>query len=399
MTSPNPGPPRWRIPLTRTTLGEEEAEAAARVVRGKWLSMGEEVAAFEREFASALGIRHAVALSNGTAALRVAYEAAGLRKGDAIAIPALTFVAALNVALRLGLKPVLVDVHSEGDLTSGVGELEAALRREPHIRAFVSMPYGGWAPDMAALAQFCADRNIVLVEDACHGLLGRSAGRMVGTFGRVGTFSFFPNKNMTTGEGGMAVAEDDRVATKMRLLRSHGMTTMTWDRERGHAAGYDVELAGDNLRMDEVRAAIGRVQLGRLEDANRRRREVAASIVAALRGRISQRLSFPFHDEPARPAGDLPVAHLLVALLPEALSRDAFRAALADRGVQTSVHYPPLDSFSHSRQLFDRSRGDLAVTRRIERRLVTLPLAPDFTAEEVDYIAGSVSSALNEITA
>lgn len=399
MPPPPTEPMRWRIPLTRTSLGEEEAAAAARVLRGKWLSMGEEVAAFEREFAGALGVRHAVALSNGTAALRVAYEAAGLRKGDAIAIPALTFVAALNVALRLGLKPVLVDVHAESDLTSGVAELEAALSREPHIRAFVSMPYGGWAPPMGELAAFCSSRNIILVEDACHGLLGRSGDRMIGTFGRVGTFSFFPNKNMTTGEGGMAVTEDDRVATKMRLLRSHGMTTMTWDRERGHAAGYDVELAGDNLRMDEVRAAIGREQLRKLEDANERRRRVAARIVEALRGRISQRLAIPFHDGPPRPAGEVPAAHLLVAILPEALSRDAFRAALAERGVQTSVHYPPLDSFSHSRQLFDASRAALAVTRRVERRLVTLPLAPDFTDEEVDYIAGSVSSALNEITA
>jgi len=389
---------RWKIPLTRTTLDEAEEGAALRVLRRKWLSMGEEVAEFEREFAAALGSKHAVALSNGTAALRVAYEACGLREGDAIAMPALTFVAAMNTALRLGLKPLLADVRGELDLTSGVVEFEAVRAREPKLKAIVTMPYGGWAPPMTELRAWCTRYGIVMVEDACHGLLGTHAGRALGTFGRVGTFSFFPNKNMTTGEGGMAVTDDEGAATTMRRLRSHGMTTMTWDRERGHAAGYDVELAGDNLRMDEIRAAIGREQLRKVPLSNERRRRIAREIVLGVRELGGHDMRFPFHDGQARPTEGTPAAHLLVGLLPEYTPRETFRASLAGRGVQTSVHYPALDSFSHVRERFAASRALLPRLRAIESRIVTLPLAPNFTDAEIDYLCGAIVAALSEST-
>lgn len=388
--------PRWIVPLTQTTLDEAEQNAAVRVLRSGWLSMGAEVAAFEAEFAAAVGSPHAIAVANGTDALSCAYEACGLRAGDAIAIPSLTFVAALNVALRMGLRPVLLDINSEFDLNASVRSLAATLIAEPELRAVVTMPYGGWAPAMGDIQALCRARNVMIIEDACHGLLGTLDGKGLGTFGAAGTYSFFPNKNMTTGEGGMIVTPDADIAQRARRIRSHGMTTMTWDRERGHAADYDVELAGENLRMDEVRAAIGRVQLAKLPAANAERRRIAGDLVARIRLSTKGRITFPFHECPlGRPASEVAAAHLLVGLLPRDHDRRKFREELATRGVQTSMHYPPLYEFSHVRELFADQRERLHITREVAPRLVTLPLAPNFTDAQLDHLVESVTQSLN----
>lgn len=387
--------PRWVVPLTRTTLDEREQDAATRVLRSGWLSMGAEVAAFEQEFAAAVGSPHAIAVANGTDALSCAYEACGLRAGDAIALPSLTFVAALNVALRMGLRPVLLDINSEFDLNASVRSLAATLIAEPNLRALVTMPYGGWAPAMQDIESLCRARGVMIIEDACHGLLGTLDGKGLGTFGAAGTFSFFPNKNMTTGEGGMIVTADAAIAQRARRIRSHGMTTMTWDRERGHASDYDVELAGENLRMDEIRAAIGRVQLAKLPEANANRRRVAKDLVARIGQRTGGHITFPFHECPVgRPTGEVAAAHLLVALLPKGSDRRKFRDALATQGVQTSMHYPPLHEFSHVQEFFADQRERLPITREVAPRLVTLPLAPNFTEAQLDHLVESVTQSL-----
>jgi dTDP-4-amino-4,6-dideoxygalactose transaminase len=384
-------PPQWVVPLTQPTLGTEEVEAATRVLQRQWLSMGEEVAAFEREFAAAVGARHAVAVSSGTAALRLCYEAAGLRPGDAIAMPALTFVCCLNLAVRMGLEPVLLDVESETDLTLSVRSLERALVRHGRIRAVVSMPYGGWAPRMAELADLCAQAGAKLIEDACHAPLARTGGRAIGTFGHSAAWSFFPNKNMTTGEGGMVTTEDGDVAARLRRLRSHGMTTLTWDRHRGHASDYDVEAAGENFRMDEMRAAIGRAQLAKLPAANSARVATAARLAPRLRA-AAPGLVLPFHDM-ARPADEVPAGHLLVALLPEGMERAAFRRGLSGRRVQSSVHYPPLYGFSHMAADLAPQLAYLPVMQRVAHRIVTLPLAPNFSAAQEDHLVAAVGEA------
>ncbi|MDX2176732.1 MAG: DegT/DnrJ/EryC1/StrS family aminotransferase [Candidatus Sumerlaeia bacterium] len=383
----------WEFPLTETTLGEEEREAALRVLDRKWLSMGPEVEAFEQEFAAATGAPHAVAVSNGTAALELAYQAVGLRCGDRIALPALTFVAALNAALRLGLEPVLLDIESPLDLTPSNAALERALARAPGLRAVVSMPYGGWAPRMAELADLRRAHGLALVEDSCHAVLATLGGRSLGTFGDAGTFSFFPNKNMTTGEGGMVATPRADVAERLRRLRSHGMTTMTWDRERGHAHSYDVVAAGTNARMDEIRAAIGRAQLAKLPAANASRRESAAWLARGLSARTGGALAFPFHEGPPRPADETPSAHLLVALLPEGHDRARFREALAERRVQSSMHYPPLYTFTHARELLAAEAAHCPVLESVRARLVTLPLAPGWTEQRRERLAELVADA------
>ncbi len=376
----------FEIPLTDTTLGEEEAEAAARVIRSGWLTQGEETAAFEREFAAALGAKHAIAVTNGTAALHLAYEAAGLKASDEVLMPALTFVATMNAALYLQAKPVLVDCASEDDLTLSVEDLKRKLT--PHTRLIVTMPYGGFCPDMAGVMDVARERGIPVVEDACHAPLANLDGKCIGTFGLASTWSFYGNKNLTTGEGGMVVTDDDTVAARIRLLRSHGMTSPTYDRFRGGADRYDVLATGYNYRLDEVRSAIGRVQLKKLPGANARRKEAVGWLRSALEPFKAKGLRIPF----SHPRGN-PVDHLFVVLLPEETDRAAFRVHLKDAGIQTSIHYPPLDRFSHTKDIFHK-KDVLPVVRRIEERLVTLPLGPTLTKAQVAQIAEAIAVAL-----
>ena len=213
-----------RIPLTNVTLGEEEAQAAAAVIRSGWVTMGAQVEAFEREFAAALDAPHAIAVTNGTVALHLAYLVAGLQAGDEFLLPGLTFVATANAGLQLGARPVPVDIAGEDDLTLCPEDLARKITRQTKL--IVTMPYGGFCPAMDAICDLAAEHRIPVVEDACHAPLARLDGQSIGTFGRMATYSFFGNKNMTTGEGGMILARDDghhmgpRARPRHRLRRA-----------------------------------------------------------------------------------------------------------------------------------------------------------------------------------
>ncbi len=376
----------WKVPLTTLTIGEEEQAAAVRVLRSGWLSMGPEVDAFEQEFAHAVGSPHAIATANATDALALCYDATGVNRGEEVAMCALTFVASLNVAIRRGEKPILVDIASEDDLTMSVPDLESKISSQ--TRLIVTMPYGGFAPDMPGILRLAQRHGIPIVEDACHAVLGRLGGRCLGTFGDAGVFSFFGNKNMTTGEGGMIVTGQRTIAERVRLMRNHGMTRNTHDHYLGRRTDYDVVVAGHNFRMDDMRAAIGREQLKKLPASNLRRAEIAARIRERL-AKEAPTLRFPFaaanHAESSH--------HLLPAILPPGNSRDRFCRHMNNLGVQTSVHYRPLHRLRHTTGLW-REEPKLPVLESIEDRLVTLPLGPGFTEEQIELLVGATVAAL-----
>jgi len=242
--------------------------------------MGPQVAEFEREFASFCGATHAFSVANGTAALHLALLALGCGPGDEVLVPSLNFVAAANTIGHVGATPVFCDITSTEDLTVSPEDLEAAIGSA--TRAIVVMHYGGHPCQMDEILEIAARRGLSVIEDAAHAPGATYRGRMCGTIGDVGCFSFFSNKNLPVGEGGMVVTNDDALAEKIRLLRSHGMTTLTWDRHRGHAHSYDVVAQGFNYRLDEIRAAIGLVQLRRLERQNADRARVVAFYRDAL---------------------------------------------------------------------------------------------------------------------
>ena len=251
------------------------------VVRSGWWSMGPHVAEFEREFADFCGAKAALAVANGTAALHLGLLAVGCGPGDEVLVPSLNFVAAANTIGHVGAVPVFCDIEGTSSLNLDPDDLEAAIG--PATRAIVVMHYGGHPCRMDAILDLAGRHGLAVIEDAAHAPGASWRGRMCGTLGDVGCFSFFSNKNLPTGEGGMVVTNDDALADRIRLLRSHGMTTLTWDRHRGHSGEYEVVAQGLNYRFDELRAAIGLVQLRRLQKLNAARSRIVARYRAEAR--------------------------------------------------------------------------------------------------------------------
>jgi dTDP-4-amino-4,6-dideoxygalactose transaminase len=360
------------------------ATAVGETVKSGWWSMGPRVAAFEHAFATFLGARHAFAVANGTAALHLALLAVGCRPGDEVVVPSLNFVAAANTIGHVGATPVFCDVKGLEDLNLDPDDVAAAIT--PATRAIVVLHYGGFACDMGPVLELADLHGLAVIEDAAHAPGSKWEGRMCGTLGAIGCFSFFSNKNLPVGEGGMVVTDDDEIAELIRLLRSHGMTTLTWDRHRGHASTYDVVVQGFNYRLDELRASMGLVQLRRLEHENAGRARIVAHYRDAFAG--LQGVSMPFGDR----LGDTAISHhLAVATLPDAETRDQVRARLANSGIQTSLHYPPIHLFSAYRN--GRARR-LPRTEEAASRLVTLPLFAHMRDDQVTAVVEAVAAAL-----
>jgi dTDP-4-amino-4,6-dideoxygalactose transaminase len=374
---------RWRVPLSDVIVDDELVESVLEVVRSGWWSMGPRVEEFEHEFAAFCGATHGIAVANGTAALHLALLAVGCGPGDEVVVPSLNFVAAANTIEHTGAEPVFCDIVGPEELNLDPADVEAAVTLR--TKALVVLHYAGYPCDMAAIDEVAARHGLVVVEDAAHAPGASLDGRICGTLGRVGCFSFFANKNLPVGEGGLIVTDDDELAAHLRLLRSHGMTTLTWDRHRGHASTYDVVLPGFNYRLDEVRAAVGLVQLRRLPDENAGRARIDARYRAGLEGQ--EGLTIPFGGD----GGRVPSHHLAVVLLPEGADRAAVRSALDERGVQTSVHYPPIHTFSAYRS---KSRRPLPQTDAVAERLLTLPLYGRMTDEQADTVIDALLQTL-----
>jgi dTDP-4-amino-4,6-dideoxygalactose transaminase len=376
----------WKYPLSVTTIGPEEEAACADVIRSGWLSMGPKTMDFEKAFATMVGCRHALAVANGTAALHLALLAVGVGtdRADEVIQPAINFVAAANVTVAMSGRPVFADIISLEEPTVAPAEVERFITGK--TKAVVVMHYGGYPARMGELVSLCRDRKIALIEDAAHaiGYGVEEEGRMLGCIGDIGCFSFFPNKNMTTGEGGMITTDRDDLAERVRLLRSHGMTMLTWARHRGHAHTYDVVTHGLNYRLDEIRAAIGLEQLRKLDAANRRRRRLAALYAERIRGLDIDGLSYVFGSRASNGA-----AHLAAITVP-AEKREYVREALKGKGIQSSLHYPLISAFT----AFTGKYGGPELTpvaSKFADMVVTLPMYPDLHEDAVAEITDAVA--------
>ncbi|WP_147819470.1 DegT/DnrJ/EryC1/StrS family aminotransferase [Salidesulfovibrio onnuriiensis] len=365
----------WTVPLFNLEFGDLEHKVVQNVLESRWLTMGEEVAAFEREFSQKTGVAHALAVSNCTAGLHLALKGLGIGPGDEVVCPSLNFCAGPNVIVNSGADVRFADVTSEDDLC--ISPESAAACITPRTKAIMVMHYAGYPCDMNALRQLAQDNGLFLIEDAAHAPGASLNGKKCGTLGDVACFSFYSNKNFTTGEGGMVTTNDHELAERLRLLRSHGMTVATLDRHKGHAFQYDLSEPGYNYRLDEIRAALGRVQLGRLDGFNARRKKLTASYRAALKH--VQQITLPF----AAPRGES-VHHILPVLLAPGQDRNNFMEALKSQGIQTSVHYPPAHMFTWYKDRYPGTR--LPVTESIAERAVTLPLYAGMTEGQVSLV-------------
>jgi len=376
----------WNIQLFKLNFDHLEVEAVSKVVAGGWLSMGEEIDNFEEKFGHFLGEgAYCKAVANGTAALHMALLALEVGRGDEVIIPSLTFVADVNVVNLVGARPILADATSLSDWNMSLESIEKKITER--TKAIIVVHYAGYpCRDIVAISQLCRDRGIGLIEDVAHAPGATIAGKACGTFGDIGCFSFFTNKNLSIGEGGMVSTLDPELNKKLGYLRSHGMTTLTLDRHKGRAITYDVAQPGLNYRMDEMRAAIGSVQLDKLPAGNARRGELTERYRSNLRGSA---VSIPFGDQPSNATS---VYHILPALLPENADRIAVIGALKEKRIQSSIHYPPFWNFTAYQGQF--SPDDSPVTADICRRQLTLPLFPTMTEDEVDQVCNALLEAL-----
>jgi len=354
--------------------------------------MGERTQAFENALGKAFGATGVLALTNCTAALHLAYLAVGVGPGTEVICPSLTFVATANAALTTGADVVLADIVGPEDLTVDPADIERKIT--PRTKAIAVVHYAGYACDMDAILEIANKHGLAVIEDAAHAPLATYKGRALGTLGDVGCYSFFSNKNLSTGEGGAIVGRTEELQKKLKLMRSHGMTTLTLERHKGHAFSYDVVLPGQNYRIDEIRSAIGLVQLGRLAEGNLMRKRLVGRYHEKLAQ--NERIGLPFHGFEAAGIGES-AYHIMPVLLPEGAPREAVMKAMKARGIQTSVHYPPIHSFSfHGQTPLVRCEG-LSKTDNVAPRELTLPLFPRMTEAQVDEVCAALGESLAEV--
>ena len=373
----------WRVTLADLDYGVEEKTAVQQVLESRWLSMGEVTRKFEEEFAEFLGVKHAIAVSNATVGLHLACRVLGIGAGDEVIVPSLSFVATSNAVLYTGADVRFADILGEENLTMDPDSIRENITE--NTKAIIVMHYGGYPSQMPQILQLAEEHHLSVIEDAAHAPGASLQGKMMGTWGDVACFSFFANKNLATGEGGMVVTNRDDLAEKLRLLRSHGMTSLTWDRHKGHAYTYDVVDLGYNYRLDEMRAALGRVQLRKLRKNNIRRGEIGQFYRQKLE---TTNLQIPFKEHAGESA-----FHLFPILLPEEVERTEFIDRMRESGIQTSIHYPPIHQFRYYRMRYPDVH--LPRTETIAAREVTLPLYAGITDEMAEWVVEAVKYALS----
>jgi dTDP-4-amino-4,6-dideoxygalactose transaminase len=348
------------IPLFDVQLEQAHLDAVTETLRSGWLTMGPRTQEFEQVFAEHLGSKHAIALANCTAALHLAYLAA-----------------------------VFADIKGNHDL--GIDPEDVARKITPRTKAVCAVHYGGYAADLEALRAVCEDAGIALIEDAAHSPSATPVGdsRKLGTHGLAGCFSFFSNKVLSCGEGGLLSTDDDDVAATVRSLRSHALTSGTWDRHRGHAHGYDVVGLGYNYRMDEPRAALLTARLTGLEDDIARRRELVhryRELLADLEG-----VTVPYEDAEV----DVSSCYVMPLVLDDHELRDPLRGhMLEEHRVQTSVLYPAL----HELSAYTDRASDLPRAEFVGRAEITLPLFPTLSEADQDRVVASLADGLARLT-
>jgi dTDP-4-amino-4,6-dideoxygalactose transaminase len=378
----------WRVPLTDIAMTEQDVQAVLDCLRSGWLTMGPRTQAFEQALADYVGTPHAVAVSSGTAALHLALLAGGVGPGEEVIVPAFTFVASAAAVRYVGAEPVLCDVLGAHEFN--IDPQDAAMRITPRTRAIIAVHMCGYPADAAALRALCDERGLLLIEDCSQAIGARveESGRQVGTVGELGTFSFFSKKQLCVGEGGMVASADEQLAERVRLLRSHALTSSTWDRHRGHDPAYDVVDIGFNYRLDEPRAALGLSRIQRLADATTARRALVRSYRERLAGMAGLELAF---DESAVERS----SHFAFpVLLRDRSARDRFRDALKAQGIQTTW-YPALHTFSEYRGI--APAGGLPRATEAADRHCALPLSATMDEAAVETVVEVVRAVLGEL--
>jgi dTDP-4-amino-4,6-dideoxygalactose transaminase len=376
----------WQVPLCRPAFQEDDLKALVEAYRSTWLTTGPRTANLEEAFCEYTGAKHAVAVSSCSAALHLSCLAAGLGPGDEVIVPALTFTSTVSAVTHTGATPRFADIAGATEPWLSAATVEEAIT--DRTRAILTMSYGGNLGETAAIAEIAADRDLILLEDAAHAAGSRSAGRHAGTFGLAGSFSFSASKNLGIGEGGMLVTDDRDVASRVARQSWHGLGSQPWLRHHQSTPEYELGSIGFNYRFDDPRAALVHSLLDRLDEENLRRKAIDEAYREAF---SKQELLVPTLGP--RP-GDQSSYCLFTAVVDSSVARDEFRKALADRGIQTTVHYPLL----HKGGAHMEPDAHLPITEGYASRCVTLPLFPLMEAWQRDLVIESVDDALEAVS-
>ena len=357
------------IPIARPVMGDEEKELVWSALESGSLAQGPRVRELEERFAELIGVPYAVATSSGTTALHLALLGYGIGSGDEVITVPFTFIASATSVLYTGARPVFVDVLAD-DFTMDVSQIEAAIT--PRTRAILPVSLYGQPADMPAVAAIAERHGLALIEDAAQSHAASIDGRNSGTWG-AGVFSFYPTKNITTGEGGMITTSDSAYAERVRLLREHGMKVR-----------YHHDIVGYNFRMTDVHASIGLGQLPKLAGYTARRKEIAARYDAELRGVITPRV---------RPG----VGHVYHQYTLRVARRDEFAERLRERGVGTGVYYPiPVH---RQKPFLATGYGEQRhpVSELLAEQVLSIPVHPSLTDSEVETVIGAVNETAGEL--
>lgn len=372
------------LPLFDLRLEPQDFEAVAETLRSGWLTLGPRTAEFEELFARHLGAKHAIAVSSCTAALHLAYLAAKVGPGDEVIVPSYTFAATAAAVVYCGATPIFAEIVSRRNPSIDPADVERLIT--PRTKAVCAVHFAGYPAAVDRLKQLCDERGIALIEDVAHAPSASLDGRKLGTWGLAGAFSFFSNKVLSVGEGGLLCTDDDDVAAFVRSTRSHSMTSGTWDRHSGRTDTYDVTGLGFNYRLDEPRSALLLSRMGRLEAEIERRRELTLryrSLLADVEG-----ITVPFED------ADVPGSscYVMPIMIDEDGRQTEVSAEMRARGIQTSIFYPSIHRFTAYRERFPDI--SLPITELASRTELTLPLYPHISHDDQDRVVTALAEAV-----
>ena len=385
-----------KIPFAKVFICGNEFKYLKEVLDSGWLTTSSKAIQFEKEFARFVGAKYSCAINSCTSALHLAVEAIGIRTGDKVLVPSLTFTATAEVLRYMGADPVFIDVeYGTGIISPAI--LKEALKTHTNIDAIILVHYGGQSAVMTTddgegILDICRQNNIRLIEDAAHAFPTKFGSRFIGSYGEVTCFSFYANKSITTGEGGMLVTDDKDIYNRVKIMRLHGIDRDIWKRFTTNKSSweYDVVAPGFKYNMPDINAAIGLAQLEKAEYFRAQRQRCA---------------EFYMNDLKNIPTIDLPVCtgpiehnswHLFpIILRPDAkVPRNKFIKHLANEGIGTSVHYKPLHRMTYYKNTYKLNPRDFPNTERIWNGTVSLPIYPELKVGELKYICRTIKKIL-----
>ena len=374
----------YKIPLFKLNFGEEEIEAVTETIRSKWISTGPKCEELEQLFVEMFDVNYAVSMSNCTDALHLACLLCDVKPGDEVICPSLTFAASVNCIKYVGATPVFCDIESPNHINIDPVEIEKKITSK--TKAIIVVHMAGFPAKMDEIMTIAKKQHLKVIEDTCHGPLSEYKGKKLGTIGDVGCFSFFSNKNISTGEGGMLITNNEEMAKKARLLRSHGMTTMSYQRASGHATTYDIVELGYNFRLDDIRASIGVVQMKKLQSDLEKRIQVRNEYLKQLSS--IDGITIPFADNI-----EFVSNYIMPIVLKDSTAekRDKIREKLHAAGIQTSVHYPAIHKFS----IYKDCNASLPTTEYVTDNEITLPMYASLSINEIELITKNLKSSIS----